>query len=161
MMDERAIWDLLDEVPDPEIPVISVVELGVIRDVKVDRDVVEIKITPTYIGCPALHVFEDDIIKKLKESGFNEIKISKVYAPAWTTDWLSEDAKRKLKESGIAPPENKTTDKATLLGSLKEVECPYCQSKNTTLTSQFGSTACKSLHFCEQCVQPFEHFKCH
>lgn len=160
-MDEKDVWNLLDGVPDPEIPVISVVELGVVRDVKVDDDAVEIKLTPTYIGCPALHVFEDDIINKLKENGFNEIKITKVYAPAWTTDWLSEDAKRKLRESGIAPPEKKTSDKGTLLGSLKKITCPYCNSENTTLTSQFGSTACKSLHFCESCVQPFEHFKCH
>jgi ring-1,2-phenylacetyl-CoA epoxidase subunit PaaD len=154
------IYSLLSEIPDPEIPVISIVDLGVIRKVVSEGKNVEVVITPTYSGCPAMKQMEDDVRKKLKEAGFEHIKITTVYAPAWTTDWLSSEAKEKLRQYGIAPPEESTSDKSFLSGKIKTVCCPRCGSKNTRLVSQFGSTACKALYKCEDCLEAFDYFKC-
>jgi ring-1,2-phenylacetyl-CoA epoxidase subunit PaaD len=154
------IYKLLNEIPDPEIPVISIVELGVIRDVRVSGDSVEVRITPTYSGCPAMKQMEDDVRAKLRDAGFSEVKISTVYQPAWTTDWLSADAKRKLKEYGIAPPEESTSDKSFVTGKQRTVQCPRCGSRDTALVSQFGSTACKALYKCRNCLEAFDYFKC-
>lgn len=160
-MTEAQIWEMLKEVPDPEIPVLSIIDLGVVRNVILDEAGVYIDITPTYSGCPAMNVFEQDIVSRLEKSGLKNIQIRKVFTPAWTTDWISEDAKKRLKAYGIAPPEMTTADKSALWETeAKVVPCPFCDSQNTKLTSQFGSTACKSLHFCDGCHQPFEHFKC-
>ncbi len=159
-MTESEIRALLNEIPDPEIPVISVVELGVVRKIKSENEKVEITITPTYSGCPALKRMEDDIKEKLTAVGIKEIIIHMVYSPAWTTDWLSSETKEKLREYGIAPPEENTEDKSFLLGTPKVVTCPRCKSKNTVLISQFGSTACKALHQCKDCLEPFDYFKC-
>jgi ring-1,2-phenylacetyl-CoA epoxidase subunit PaaD len=145
---------------DPEIPVISIVELGVIRDVIISGKDIEVIITPTYSGCPAMKQMEDDVRKKMQEQGFENIKISTVYNPAWTTDWLSEEAKLKLQKYGIAPPEESTTDKSFLTGKPKNVTCPRCKSKNTVMISQFGSTACKALYKCNECLEVFDYFKC-
>lgn len=152
---------MLNEIPDPEIPVISIVELGVIRDVRfLAEDSIEIDITPTYSGCPAMKQMEDDVVKKLCEAGFKNIKVHTIYNPAWTSDWLSEEAKQKLQQYGIAPPEEKTSDKSFLTGKHKAVTCPRCKSKNTHMVSQFGSTACKALYKCGDCLEAFDYFKC-
>jgi ring-1,2-phenylacetyl-CoA epoxidase subunit PaaD len=152
--------EMLSSIPDPEIPVISIVELGVIRDVKATDRSVEVTITPTYSGCPAMKQMEDDVRSKLKENGFEEVKINTVYNPPWTTDWLSAEAKEKLREYGIAPPEESTTDKSFLTGKTRTVTCPRCKSRNSTMVSQFGSTACKALYKCNDCLEAFDYFKC-
>ena len=160
MYTTHAITEFLSEIPDPEIPVISVVELGVIRKIHVDGKQVEVVITPTYSGCPAMKQIEDDIRKKLTEKGFEQIKLTTSYNPPWTTDWLSEEAKLKLQKYGIAPPEESSTDKSFLTGKHKTITCPHCKSKNTVMVSQFGSTACKALYKCKDCLEAFDYFKC-
>jgi ring-1,2-phenylacetyl-CoA epoxidase subunit PaaD len=160
MQSKESIFSLLSEIPDPEIPVISIVELGVIRDVIISEKDIEVIITPTYSGCPAMKQMEDDVRKKMQEQGFENIKITTVYNPAWTTDWLSDEAKLKLQKYGIAPPEESTTDKSFLTGKPKNVTCPRCKSKNTVMISQFGSTACKALYKCNECLEVFDYFKC-
>lgn len=160
MPEKEHILRLISTIPDPEIPVISISELGVIRDVIVSGEEVEIKITPTYSGCPAMKRMEDDIREVLKENGIENIKITMVYSPAWTTDWIPEEAKEKLRKYGIAPPEKTTEDKSWLTGKSKIVLCPRCKSQNTKLISQFGSTACKALYQCQDCLEPFDYFKC-
>lgn len=157
---KKDIYALLEEIPDPEIPVISVVELGVIRNVDVQGNTVEVEITPTYSGCPAMKQIEDDVRKKLLGSGYDEVKIRTSYNPPWTTDWLSAEAKSKLQKYGIAPPEESTSDKSFLTGKPKNITCPRCKSKNTVMVSQFGSTACKALHRCNDCLEAFDYFKC-
>jgi ring-1,2-phenylacetyl-CoA epoxidase subunit PaaD len=155
------VWGFLKEIPDPEIPVITIEELGVLRDVEVTPKKVIVTITPTYTGCPAMKMFEDDIISTLKQHGIENIEIKMVYSPAWTTDWMTKEAKEKLKEYGIAPPVDGSADKGVLFANgPKVVICPRCNSKNTTLKSQFGSTACKALYVCNDCLEPFDYFKC-
>jgi ring-1,2-phenylacetyl-CoA epoxidase subunit PaaD len=160
MLNKEEIFSLIKEIPDPEIPVITISELGVIRDVSVNGDSVEVKITPTYSGCPALQRMENDIREILAQSGVQNLKITTVYSPPWTTDWLTEEAKEKLRKYGIAPPEKTTEDKSWLTGKSKIVKCPRCGSANTKLISQFGSTACKALYQCQDCLEPFDYFKC-
>ena len=143
----KYIWDLLNTVPDPEIPAISVVELGVIRDISFANKSYTILITPTYSGCPAVKAFMDDIKSCLKKNGIRNFKLKLVYSPAWTTDWMTYETKEKLKKYGIAPPS--TT-----------VICPQCNSQKTELISEFGATACKALYKCSDCLEPFEFFKC-
>ena len=145
--DINKIWKLLETVPDPEIPVLSVVELGVIRKVELINNHFTISITPTYSGCPAMKTFEDDIATCLKKNKIPNFKFKTVYSPAWTTEWMSNKAKEKLKKYGIAPPS-------------KTIECPRCDSNNLSLISEFGATACKSMYKCNDCLEPFEHFKC-
>lgn len=158
---EKEIWDLLETVKDPEVPVLSVVDLGVVRAVKqLATDAVEITITPTYSGCPAMNVIEINIKATLQEKGFNEVIVNTVLSPAWTTDWLSEAGKKKLKAYGIAPPAGRSLNEHDLFGAEKQIECPQCNSKNTQLVSQFGSTACKALYKCNDCLEPFDYFKC-
>jgi ring-1,2-phenylacetyl-CoA epoxidase subunit PaaD len=160
MLTKEEILSLISEIPDPEIPVITISELGVIRDVNVEGENVEIKITPTYSGCPAMKQMEDDIVAALKEKGIDKVKIKTVFSPPWTTDWLTDHAKEKLRTYGIAPPEHTTQDKSWLTGKSKIIKCPRCGSENTRLISQFGSTACKALHQCNDCLEPFDYFKC-
>jgi ring-1,2-phenylacetyl-CoA epoxidase subunit PaaD len=160
LLSKQNIFDLLAEIPDPEIPVLNIVELGVIRDIIPGKESVEVIITPTYSGCPAMKQMEDDVKKKLSEAGFKQIKITTVYNPAWTTDWLSAAARSKLQQYGIAPPEESTTDKSFITGKHKAVTCPRCRSKDTVLVSQFGSTACKALYKCNNCLEVFDYFKC-
>lgn len=157
---EKEIFDFLKEIPDPEIPVISIVELGVVRKVKNTPEGVEVDITPTYSGCPAMKQMEDDVISLLHAKGIDEVKVNMVYTPAWTTDWLSAEAREKLRKYGIAPPEENTTDKSFLTGKPKQVKCPRCGSLHTEMVSQFGSTACKALYKCKDCLEPFDYFKC-
>jgi len=161
--DLAAIWATLDRVPDPEVPVLSVVELGIVRDVAMDEDGhVTVSITPTYSGCPALRVIERDIVDALAKDGWPDARLRTIYAPAWTTDWIGAGARRKLEAYGIAPPPSRDAEDEALVPLRRRatsVACPYCHSHSTVVRSDFGSTACKALMYCEQCRQPFELFK--
>lgn len=155
-----AVWELLDQVMDPEVPVLSVVALGIVRDVRVDTNGVTVVITPTYSGCPAMQVIEHDIVSGLAVHGIEPVRLETVFNPAWTTDWMSDEAKAKLVAYGIAAPgKTERDDGLVTLTRRGAVTCPYCQSTKTTVKSEFGSTACKSIHYCESCKQPFEGFK--
>jgi ring-1,2-phenylacetyl-CoA epoxidase subunit PaaD len=155
------ILTYLREVKDPEVPVIDVVELGVIRHVELEGNQVRIDLTPTYSGCPAMKVIEQEIVFTLNAKGIENIVLKTVLSPPWTTDWMSEETRQKLKKYGITPPGKVGTDDLNPLHrQSKEVSCPFCDSTDTRLTSQFGSTACKALYYCHNCQQPFEHFKC-
>ena len=158
---EDDIWQILEEVKDPEVPVLSVVDLGIIRSVKREEDKVEIIITPTYSGCPAMDVISMDIRLKLLEKGFKNIQVQQSLSPAWTTDWMTENGKKKLKEYGIAPPNPKQQFCKDEMFAEEAIECPRCRSYNTKLISQFGSTACKSMYQCQDCKEAFDYFKCH
>jgi ring-1,2-phenylacetyl-CoA epoxidase subunit PaaD len=155
------IWDLLKGIPDPEIPVISIVDLGILREVEIRDAKVVVSITPTYSGCPAMQAISDEIKLTLKENGIKATEIKMVYHPVWTTDWLSDDAKERLRKYGIAPPEKASVNKNLLMTEPKKVYCPRCNSLHTELISQFGSTACKALYRCLDCKEPFDYFKCH
>ncbi|WP_052592028.1 1,2-phenylacetyl-CoA epoxidase subunit PaaD [Aureispira sp. CCB-QB1] len=157
----QEVWTLLEQVSDPEIPVLTVIDMGVIRDVRAQEGQIEIVITPTYSGCPAMDMIEVEIRSVLQENGYDNVAVKMVLSPAWTTDWMSESGKKKLKEYGIAPPEGTTIDKSVLFGEAKKIECPRCHSRNTEMLSQFGSTACKALYQCSDCKEPFDYFKCH
>ena len=151
---------VLAGVRDPEVPVLSVIDLGIIRDVVIKDDRVEVKVTPTYSGCPALKVIEENIVSALRDKGYPNSSVTTVYSPAWTTDWMSDEAKTKLRQYGIAPPQgNAPQDLVAISRPSKPIACPFCNSSQTKLQSQFGSTACKAQYFCEGCHQPFEHFK--
>ena len=154
------ILTLLENVSDPEIPVLSVIDLGVVRDVKMGENI-EILITPTYTGCPAMSVIATNIKFELLANGFENIKVSEILSPAWTTDWMTESGKQKLKEYGIAPPQTQARMNKMLFQAHPSVSCPQCGSENTELMSEFGSTACKSLIRCKDCLEPFDYFKCH
>ena len=153
---------LLELVTDPEVPVLTVMDLGIIRDIRLNEDEVEILITPTYSGCPAMNTIEWDIRSILIQNGFPKIKITTVLSPAWTTDWMTEAGKQKLKAFGISPPNPVHSVCDTKLFAEQEaVQCPRCNSFNTRLVSQFASTACKALYQCNDCSEPFDYFKCH
>jgi ring-1,2-phenylacetyl-CoA epoxidase subunit PaaD len=154
------IFNLLSEIHDPEIPVMNIVEMGIVRNAFYENEKLIIEITPTYFGCPAMRVIEEEILNLMQSDVHKEVEVRKSYSPAWTTDWMKMKTKNKLKEYGIAPPEKRIEIDLTKDNDMKHVECPFCGSTNTKLTSIFGSTACKSLHFCNDCIQPFEHFKC-
>jgi len=153
----QKILDLLKEIPDPEIPVIDIVELGIVRAVdQLDDSSFEITITPTYSACPAMFTIEEDIIKKFKEHGFSAKVITKI-SPVWTTDWLTDEARQKLLDYGIVPPEKGADEH--FIGRPKK--CPRCGSENTHQISRFGSTLCKASYQCLDCLEPFDYFKCH
>ena len=160
MFSEKEIWDILAEVEDPEIPVINVVEMGIVRGVQIEGDIVKVTITPTYSGCPAMKTIEEDIREILVEKKVPSFEVNTVLSPAWTTDWMTDIAKEKLRSTGIAPPVGTSSDKGLLMGKVRDVRCPRCGSKNTSMISQFGSTACKSLYKCNDCLDPFYYFKC-
>ncbi|MEL6988950.1 MAG: 1,2-phenylacetyl-CoA epoxidase subunit PaaD, partial [Bacteroidota bacterium] len=151
--------EALDQVFDPEIPVLSVMDMGVIRSIKLNENKVEIDLTPTYSGCPAMDTLAVDIKLALEEIGM-ESKINLVLSPAWTTDWITERGRKALEDYGIASPLNEEADKMVLLDGARLVTCPQCNSTNTKMISQFGSTACKALFKCESCLEPFDYFKC-
>lgn len=159
---KEIIWSWLEEITDPEIPVLNIVEMGIARDVSVEGDEVTVKITPTYSGCPAMSAIEKEIKVKLVEKGVDHFEVKKDFSETWTTDWMTEDAKAKLKDYGIAPPGKTSSDDNFLksLKSTKVIPCPYCESLDTELQSEFGSTACKAQYYCHDCDEPFEHFKC-
>lgn len=154
------IWEILKSVVDPEIPVLTIADMGIIRDVVHTTDSTEVSITPTYSGCPAMEAISTDIKTALTQKGYKNVVVKTILSPAWTTDWITEEGKRKLLEYGIAPPENETAEKGVLFGKVKSVSCPRCKSQQTTMISNFGSTACKALWKCEDCKEPFDYFKC-
>lgn len=157
---ESAVWQLLEDVSDPEIPVLSVLDLGIVRVVEATEHGVFVTITPTYSGCPAMNTIAREIEQKLSEGGFKQVQVRTQLSPAWTTDWLTEAGKHKLEAYGIAPPVEPTPDSGALFGKEATVCCPLCRSSNTRMISQFGSTACKSLYQCQDCLEPFDYFKC-
>lgn len=151
---------LLDEVTDPEVPVLTVNDLGVVRDVEVDGRSATVTVTPTYSGCPAMLTIEMEIRDRLLRAGFESVEVRTVLSPAWTTDWLSDEGRRKLREYGIAPPAQTAAGKRALMGEDPVVTCPQCGSQETEMVSRFGSTACKALYRCADCLEPFDYFKC-
>ena len=155
----QRVWDVAACVVDPEIPVLTIADLGVLREVNVTEGGIEVAITPTYSGCPAMNMIALEIELALEREGFGRPTIRTVLSPAWTTDWMSEDGRRKLKEYGIAPPQAASSRRA--LFGVQEVACPQCGSTNTELLSEFGSTSCKALWRCKSCREPFDYFKCH
>ncbi len=163
----QAIWKILEDVYDPEVPVLSVIDLGIIRDVSIDNPPsgdggILVTITPTYTGCPAMDVISMNIRFALIQNGYKKVNIKTILSPAWTTEWMSETGKEKLKSYGIAPP--KAMQSVCTPGIFQQeeaVQCPLCNSYHTKLISRFGSTACKALYQCEDCKEPFDYFKCH
>ena len=160
MVTKEEINILLQQVMDPEVPVLTIHDLGIVRNIIIHQnEEVEICITPTYSGCPAMGAIATNIRMELLANGISNIKITEVLSPAWTTDWMTEDGKRKLREYGIAPPQYNSHNNPREADAV--VPCPQCNSTNTTLVSQFGSTACKALYKCLDCLEPFDYFKCH
>jgi ring-1,2-phenylacetyl-CoA epoxidase subunit PaaD len=155
-------WTYLDEVADPEVPVLSIIDLGIVRDVFVNSAIgsVRVVITPTYSGCPAMDVIAMQIRMCLLSKGAKQVLVENQISPSWTTDWMTEKGKEKLEAYGIAPPKRKSTNPLSLFEE-DTVTCPKCKSDDTILTSQFGATSCKALYKCNHCKEPFEHFKCH
>ena len=158
---KEEIWDLLKGIPDPEIPVITIVDLGILREVEIEDEKVFVNITPTYSGCPAMQAISNEIVAILRDNGIENVEIKTVFHPVWTTDWLSDDAKERLRVYGIAPPEKASADKNLLVAEPRKIHCPRCNSLHTEMISQFGSTACKALYRCLDCKEPFDYFKCH
>jgi ring-1,2-phenylacetyl-CoA epoxidase subunit PaaD len=152
-------WNAAASVVDPEIPVLTIADLGVLRDVVLDGDHVEVEITPTYSGCPAMNMIALEIEVALERAGFHHPRVRTVLSPAWTTDWMTEEGRQKLRAYGIAPPQAAGSRRA-LFGN-QAVACPQCGSDNTELLSEFGSTSCKALWRCKACREPFDYFKCH
>jgi ring-1,2-phenylacetyl-CoA epoxidase subunit PaaD len=174
---EKKIWSILETVTDPEVPVLTIIDLGIVRDVILNSPSgqpsnregweqssggIEVVITPTYTGCPAMDMIAANIKMELLANGFKHIKVTSVLSPAWTTDWMSEEGKQKLKEYGIAPPNpRQQVCNNELFAAAEAVQCPHCNSYHTTRISEFGSTACKALYQCDDCKEPFDYFKCH
>jgi ring-1,2-phenylacetyl-CoA epoxidase subunit PaaD len=160
--EEKKIWDILGNVTDPEVPVLTILDLGIVREVQLLDNSVEIIITPTYSGCPAMDMIAMNIKMELLAAGYDNIIIKNILSPAWTTEWMTESGKRKLKEYGIAPPNHKpSVCNNDLFAPNEAIQCPLCNSYHTHQVSEFGSTACKSLYKCDDCKEPFDYFKCH
>lgn len=160
--EEKKVWDLLGHITDPEVPVLTILDLGIVREVKMDESGVDIIITPTYSGCPAMDMIAANIRMEMLAAGYHNVHIHTVLSPAWTTDWMSETGKQKLKSYGIAPPSGKQQVCSNELFAPNEaIQCPQCNSWHTHRISEFGSTACKSLYQCDDCKEPFDYFKCH
>jgi ring-1,2-phenylacetyl-CoA epoxidase subunit PaaD len=157
-MSEEEIITILSEVNDPEIPVLSITDLGILRKVEVSGENVRIQITPTYSGCPAMETIQEDIRFALASHGLKNVEINQTLSPAWTTEWMSEKGKQKLQDYGIAAP---VANGCSLQGEDHPESCPHCNSKNIELISRFGSTSCKALYRCRDCFEPFDYFKCH
>lgn len=158
-IENTEVEKILRSVTDPEIPVLSILDMGIIRSINVGNKQVDLDITPTYSGCPAMDTIAEDITTALQDHGYT-VKVNLVLTPAWTTDWITEEGRKKLFEYGIAPPMDTQADKMALLEGSRLVKCPQCKSQNTEMISQFGSTACKALFRCLDCLEPFDYFKC-
>jgi ring-1,2-phenylacetyl-CoA epoxidase subunit PaaD len=152
------IWEVLDEVKDPEIPVVSLVEMGIIRQVELAGETVIVTMTPTFSGCPALQVMKTDIEDRLRAAGISSVEVRQVLDPPWSSDWITAAARQKLKQFGLAPPPRHGGNLQEIL-LVDTVACPYCDSTNTTLKNSFGPTLCRAIHYCNDCQQPFEQFK--
>jgi ring-1,2-phenylacetyl-CoA epoxidase subunit PaaD len=159
------VWAWLGEVEDPEIPVLSIVDLGIVRDVAWQAGACVVTLTPTYSGCPATEVIAQSVVEHLRSCGVADVRLQTRFAPAWTTDWMSDEGKRKLHAYGIAPPIGLAREQVVRVSDIGKAPsrpaCPQCGSPRTVLTSAFGSTPCKSMYRCESCSEPFDHFKCH
>lgn len=157
---EPKIWALLDSVNDPEIPVLSLWDLGVLSNVERDHDSIIITMTPTYSGCPAVEMMREDMQSALQSAGYQDIRFKTLLSPAWSSDWISPDGRKKMKKYGIAPPNRDyCTAPCDDKNALISIPCPHCGSNNTQQISEFGSTACKALHRCLSCLEPFDYFK--
>ncbi len=156
---DEVLLPILEQVSDPEIPVLSIMDMGVVRTAEIVDGIVKVEITPTYSGCPAMDVIGDDIKKALKDEGYESV-IDLILHPAWTTDWITPRGRKALEDYGIAAPLNEEADKDVLLNGKRIVKCTNCGSQNTRLVSQFGSTACKAQFQCDDCQEPFDYFKC-
>ncbi len=156
---EVSAWQVAATVMDPELPVLTIEDLGILRDVAVTDGVVAVTITPTYSGCPAMDSIRDDVVSALNEAGYPQVTVRLVLSPAWTSDWMSESGKKKLESYGISPPHTRIPGEPVSLGL--GVRCPQCGSLHTRELSRFGSTACKALYQCQRCLEPFDHFKEH
>jgi ring-1,2-phenylacetyl-CoA epoxidase subunit PaaD len=159
MLTTAQAWDVLGRVPDPEIPAISVTELGIVRDVQAAEGGVDVVVTPTYSGCPATEAIERSIREALAAAGASHVRVRQQLSPAWSTDWIAEDARERLRAYGIAPPGERSAQVGQPLSFVPRVACPRCESADTERLSQFGSTACKALYRCRACREPFEYFK--
>ncbi len=162
LRERSAFWDVLAEVLDPEVPVLSVVDLGIVRDVREEGDTVVVDVTPTYSGCPAMRVIEEDITAALHKAGATSVRVNTVFQPAWTTDWISDDARERLRAYGIAPPTGHAPVGSELIALQRRipvVPCPRCGSNRTEQRSEFGSTACKAIWTCNACGEPFDYLK--
>ncbi|MCG3139831.1 MAG: putative 1,2-phenylacetyl-CoA epoxidase, subunit D [Anaerolineae bacterium] len=151
------VWRALDEITDPEIPVVSLVEMGIVRDAQIEGDTVIVTMTPTFAGCPALRVMRDSIVEKLTARGAAHVEVKTVLTPRWSSDWLTDAAREKLKAFGLAPPPKHGGNAQLFFPD--QVACPYCNSTDTRVANHFGSTLCRAIYFCRACQQPFEQFK--
>jgi len=158
-LSRQQAWDVLAAIPDPEIPAISITDLGIVRGVDCHGEQVDVTVTPTYSGCPATEMIQEDIVRALREAGARDVAVHLQLSPAWTTDWLSDDAKARLAAYGIAPPQTLAPDAARPLRFRPRIRCPRCGSTNSEQLSAFGATACKALYRCGDCREPFEYFK--
>lgn len=154
----RQVLEWLGQIPDPEIPVLTIMDLGIVRGVTIDDEVI-VELSPTYSGCPATEVIEQSVIDALREQGIEDVAVKRVLSPPWTTDWISEVGRNKLREYGIAPPAQGASKRELLHGN-RAIACPRCESMHTMVVSEFGSTACKASYKCGDCLEPFEYFKC-
>lgn len=154
----KGLWDLLDQVKDPEVPVLSIWDLGILRDVEREGDRILVTITPTYSGCPAMNTITEDITEALNAAGYDQVEVKTSLSPAWSSEWMSPVGRRKLRNYGIAPPEDAELDEDGLTPDA-HAQCPHCGSRNTRRISEFGSTACKALFQCNDCNEPFDYFK--
>lgn len=157
LLTEETVWQALQDVKDPEIPVVSVVEMGIVREVHVDGDAARVVMTPTFSGCPALHVMRAGIEAKVRALGFDSVVVKTTLHPPWSSDWITRSGRRKLKEFGLAPPPKHGGDVPVTF--YEPVACPYCDSKNTIVKNTFGPTLCRAIYYCQACQQPFEQFK--
>jgi ring-1,2-phenylacetyl-CoA epoxidase subunit PaaD len=159
---ESALWEVLRGVADPEIPVLSIVDLGIVRYARIDaRAVVRVGLSPTYSGCPATDVIKESVVQALHAAGYVQIELSDVLSPPWTSDWITAEGRDKLHEYGIAPPAESVTNPRLIGRAALTIACPRCGSRETARISEFGSTPCKALHRCTNCLEPFDYFKCH
>lgn len=157
MPTEKEVWSLLEEVPDPELPAVNLVEMGIVRDVSVEDGRVTVTITPTFSGCPALHTMQGDIVERLRAEGIDAVEVKVTLSPPWSTEWITEGAREKLKVYGLAPPPRHNGDFELIL--MEIVPCPYCGSKDTSVRNQWGPTPCRAIYYCNACQQGFEQFK--
>jgi len=155
----HAAREIAANVPDPELPYLTLTDLGILRSVELQKDTVVAHVSPTYSGCPALDVIEQSVIEALEQAGF-KARVERVMSPPWTTDWITEEGRKKLQANGIAPPQGTQSDKPAFFAS-PVINCPNCDSEQTTKVSEFGSTPCKAQYQCKNCSEPFEYFKCH
>lgn len=162
-MTSKEIFNILETVSDPEIPVLTIADLGILQKAEIDENTgkVTVYITPTYNGCPAMDMITINIKSALQEAGITDCEVISLLEPTWTTDWITDEGRKKLMDYGISPPAEQSNDTSFLTGKSPVVQCPQCKSVNTELVSRFGSTACKALYKCKDCLEPFDYFKCH